>query len=404
MPNVSNIYICRYFYILILLNNFSCNKNKFKYTCPRCSVAYCSLDCYKSKDHLKCSEAFYKQCIQDELAAKAADGASKEDMRKIYDILRRIRESDAGIEAEDFDQDSLDSDNNPNDDACEDDEADQQFVGNDTAEDDIDELDIADRLKDIDINDADEVWEHLTPAERDEFKKLVDSGEIMKLMPDYRPWWLKDKQISKIVELPESPDKTHDNTPAVLENIPVFSAICSKEPAPCIHYNLWNILGSYTCMSRYFNGEYLTTPNEAAAYLINLSATLKYGTNFEDVEDAIVSVEMEALTTGNGASELMPTGGPKSLLVKSREQLQTDVRQIMTLRRNKLAALSDILSILQLAKRILKKPNTQDTEFQKLFALSSGMEELTRPKIQQLCKKIQFYLSYVNRDAANDLK
>ncbi|XP_061386715.1 zinc finger HIT domain-containing protein 2 [Musca vetustissima] len=384
-----------------------CNKQKFKYTCPRCNIAYCSVDCYKSQAHLKCSEEFYKQCIQDELSAKAGDPQNSDDVRKMYDILRRIRESDAGIPIEDFDQDSLDSDDEeeggggPDEDAEEDGESLQQRQGFE----ECDELDIAERLKDVDINDADEVWEHLTAEEKEEFKKLLATGDIMKLVPDFRPWWLKDAKNSKIVDISNKKEEpSHWTMPAIYENIAKFSTICSKEPAPCLHYNLWNILTAYACTARYFHGEHLTNPNEAAAFLVNLSSSLKYGTNFEEVEDAIVSVEMEALTTGNGAAQLLPTGSPQSLLVESREQLQSDAKQLMSTRHNKLAALSDILKIFQLTKNILKKAKKEHAEFQKLFALSSGMEELTRTKVQQIVKKLEFYLSYVNRDAENDLK
>ncbi|XP_005186078.3 zinc finger HIT domain-containing protein 2 isoform X1 [Musca domestica] len=385
-----------------------CNKQKFKYTCPRCNIAYCSVDCYKSQAHIKCSEAFYKQCIQDELAAKMGDGGqgNSDDVRKMYDILRRIRESDAGIPIEDFDRDSLDSD----DETCgpeDDEEADTNGVegGQHGEFEECYELDIAERLKDVDINDADEVWEHLTQEEKEEFKKLLATGDIMKLVPDFRPWWLKDNKTSKIVDISKKNEgDCHRNIPPIYENIATFSTICSKEPAPCLHYNLWNILTAYACTARYFHGEQLANPNESAAFMVNLSSSLKYGTNFEEVEDAIVSVEMEALTTGNGAAQLLPTNSPQTLIVESRDQLHADAKALMSTRHNKLAALSDILKIFQLTKNILKKAKKEHAEFQKLFALSSGMEELTRTKTQQIVKKLEFYLSYVNRDAESDLK
>ncbi|KAI8130790.1 hypothetical protein FF38_12569 [Lucilia cuprina] len=376
-----------------------CNKAPFKYTCPRCNIVYCSLPCYKSQQHLKCSEEFYKQCVQDELSSAGGEGGNnKEDMRKIYDILKRIRESDAGIEADNFDMDGLDSDDEENTHGLDGEEEDIEQEGNLDEDDDNDEEDIAERLKDIDINDADEVWQKLTAAEKEEFKKLVSTGDIMKLMPDFKPWWIR-KENSKIVVLSTNEDPEKNNVPKVVDNIAKYSTICSKEPAPCLHYNLWNIMAAYSCTVRFFNGEHFTNPNEATAYLINLSSTLKYGTNFEDVEDAVISVEMEALTTGNGATQLMPTTGtPKSLLVEDRVQLKADSRQLMSTLGNKLSALSDILRLLQLTKKILKAPNKSEAEFQKLFALSSGMEELTRSKVQQLIKKLEFYLSYVNRE------
>lgn len=37
------------------------------YKCPKCSQFYCSIKCYRNKNHVKCSEEFYKQCIEDQL-------------------------------------------------------------------------------------------------------------------------------------------------------------------------------------------------------------------------------------------------------------------------------------------------------------------------------------------------
>lgn len=320
LPNVSEINTNEFG---ISVNNYfyySCNTAPFKYTCPRCNIVYCSLSCYKSQKHIKCSEDFYKQCVQDELSSTASGGTnSKEEMRKIYDILKRIRESDAGIDTDNFDMDGLDSDDEVHSPEHGYEEENEQGENLEDVDDDgNDDEDIAERLKDIDINDADEVWQRLTSAEKEEFKKLVSSGDIMKLMPDFKPWWLI-KENSKIVILKANGQEERNDVPNVIENIPKYSNICSKEPAPCIHYNIWNILAAYSCTVRFFNGEHFTNPNEATAYLVNLSSTLKYGTNFEEVEDAVVSVEMEALTTGNGATQLMPTSGiPKSLLVEDR--------------------------------------------------------------------------------------
>uniref|UniRef100_A0A1A9WNL6 HIT-type domain-containing protein n=1 Tax=Glossina brevipalpis TaxID=37001 RepID=A0A1A9WNL6_9MUSC len=363
-----------------------CYKTQFKYTCPRCNIIYCSVACYKAEQHLKCSEEFYKQCVQEELTANPTN-RSNDDMRKIYDILRRIREVDAGFQPNDFENDELlDSDDDETHELNEDDQGD-------------DELDLAERLQGVDVNDADIVWECLTLREREEFKNMLKTGDIIKLMPDYLPWWLK-KQNSKIVEVEK--ESKDSNLPPIINNIPKFSKICQKKPSPCLHYNLWNILSAYSCMVRFFNGEHLSNPHEACVYLVNLSISLKFGTNFEDTEDAIISVEMEALTAGYGAIQLMPTSTGKNLPVESREQLKADARQIMASHHFKLAAISDILTLFLLTKKILKHPNKRDTEFQKAFAFTNGTEELTREKVQSLIKKFEFYLSYINRDLPNE--
>lgn len=389
----------RYNYINLI---FSCNGAPFKYTCPKCNALYCSVACYKSQSHIKCSEEFYKACIQDELASATTTPESQQDLRKIYDILKRMRESDAGFNPRDFDADGLDNPLDSDDDAGSeqaDDDEEANIGQPDLAEETYETVDIAERLKGIDINDADEVWSRLNIEEQQEFQKLIANGDIMNLMPDYKPWWCKTKN-SKIVVVNSSANNAV-NMPAIEKNIPKFSSICKKMPSPCLHYNLWNILSSYACVTRFYNGEHSTNASEAVAHLVNLSSTLKYGTNFEDAEDAIVSVEMEASTTGNGpagAAAVGSAGGGTSFLVESREQLQEDARQLMATRHHKLAALSDILHLMRQSKVLSKRKDAGEVEFQKLFALASGSVELNRNKLTQLIRKIEFMLSYVTRE------
>ena len=53
--------------------------------------------------------------------------------------------------------------------------------------DDDDEL--SDRMAGVDLDDADAIWKGLTPGERKEFERFVDSGDISKMVPEYKPWW-----------------------------------------------------------------------------------------------------------------------------------------------------------------------------------------------------------------------
>jgi len=359
--------------------------------------------CYKSKEHLKCSEEFYKSCIQDELSGAKVTQESQEDVRKIYDILKRMRETDNGFCPQDFDNDGLENplDSDGDEGEAEEDDGEEEIPGEEDLLEDVEE-DIAARLKGVDFNDADEVWSRLTTEEQEEFQKLITNGDIMKLMPDYKPWWIKPKN-SKIVVIPtpEEAAKKGSSAPEICGNIAKFSDICKKTPSPCLHFNLWNILSAYSCVARFFGGEQRTNASEAVAHLVNLSATLKYGTNFEDAEDAIVSVEMEAITTGNGpagAAAVGSAGAGGNFLVESREQLQQDARQLMATKDHKLAALSDVLHLLQQTKAISRRKNPQEAEFQKLFALASGSVELDRTKLAQMVRKIEFMLSYVARE------
>jgi len=71
---------------------------------------------------------------------------------------------------------------------------------------------------------------------------------------------------------------------------------------------------------------------------------------------------------------------------------------LMATKEHRLAALSDVLYLLQQTKAISRRKNTQEAEFQKLFALASGSVQLDRTKLAQLVRKIEFMLSYVARE------
>lgn len=58
--------------------------------------------------------------------------------------------------------------------------------------DDEDSLpDLYDRLENVNLNDADEIWERLSEQEKLEFQAILKSGDISQLIPEYEPWWCK---------------------------------------------------------------------------------------------------------------------------------------------------------------------------------------------------------------------
>lgn len=138
----------------------SCDNALAKYSCPKCNILYCSLNCYQSVSHLECSESFYKENVMNEL--QIGDNTDKKNT--MLEILQRMHESnkisvseddlDVGDEDEpveylnfggDFHFDSLDSD------------------------DDDDFQDITDRLAGVNLDNAEEVWEKLTEDEKQDF-------------------------------------------------------------------------------------------------------------------------------------------------------------------------------------------------------------------------------------------
>jgi len=64
-----------------------------KYTCPRCCTPYCSLGCYKNHGE-RCTEGFARDNLTSALKNKRA---SKEDRKKMVEILKRVNENDDEI-------------------------------------------------------------------------------------------------------------------------------------------------------------------------------------------------------------------------------------------------------------------------------------------------------------------
>ncbi|WVF65400.1 hypothetical protein IAT40_000127 [Kwoniella sp. CBS 6097] len=73
-----------------------CRKRDSRYTCPRCNVLYCSLDCFRDESHAQCSEPFYKSTVMSSIASDPSAGLS--DKKDMLDMLRRFEEAQAGLD------------------------------------------------------------------------------------------------------------------------------------------------------------------------------------------------------------------------------------------------------------------------------------------------------------------
>ncbi|KRX27187.1 39S ribosomal protein L21, mitochondrial [Trichinella nelsoni] len=47
------------------------------YECPKCSIHFCSVCCYRSEKHVQCSEKFYQGCVEEELKAQKFESSIK---------------------------------------------------------------------------------------------------------------------------------------------------------------------------------------------------------------------------------------------------------------------------------------------------------------------------------------
>ncbi|KAL5284871.1 ZNHIT2 family protein [Megaselia abdita] len=331
-----------------------CNKNKSKYSCPKCNLLYCSLDCYKNESHSECTEEFYKKNIQEELSLRSIEDANSADKKKIYEILNRVNNEDFLYDGED-DIEDIDSD------------------------DDVDE-DISVRLQGIDINDSEELWKQLTEEERQVFQNLVNNGDILNLIPEFIPWW---EQKKKIIEVGKS--ESTEQLPEILKTIPDFDKLTTKPVSPCLHFNTCNILGSYTTLVRYFNGEHHLNPLESIKYLINLSKTLKSNENFENYESCLESIlsQIEEVNLDLGLEY---------------QDLNKDLQVILVHYNSEfiLRGLSDVYSLFYKAKKELSKNGEQKVtnEFSKRFGPVPKCE-VSKGSVTLILKKLEFLMAAV---------
>lgn len=257
-----------------------------------------------------------------------------------------------------------------------DDEADIEDIDSD---DDVDD-DIVTRLEGIDINNSEDIWKHLTEEERQEFQNLVNNGEILNLVPDFIPWWEAKKVLVEEVNASVS-----RQLPEIIKSPADLNKLTSKPISPCLHFNTCNILGSYTTIVRFFNGEHHTNPLMSAKYLVTLSKTLKSNENFDNYEGCLESVlsQIEEANLDLGLQY---------------EDINKDL-QILLIHHNSeymLRALSDVHSLFAEAKKM--KTTSIETKTTNEFSKRFGpvpKYELNKGNITLILKKLEFMMAAV---------
>jgi len=320
-----------------------CGKEDWKYVCPRCNTRYCSLDCFKCKVHEKCSEEFYKEQVLNEL--KHMSGTN-EDKQEMIQLLRRAHSDNC----DSFD----DNDNN-----------------------------ITTRLGEVDLEDSDAIWEKLTAKERTMFQDAMTRGDVH-FLPKWSPWWMrKTGHIARIEELPTD-DERHNNSnrsagdkkrnpplPKVEKQISKMEDLLGvgKSPDTNAKYCLLEVLLTYTCIERVFNGDLYDSPNESTSLLLHLSKVLSEKQMYSDL-DSCIHCFLSTVST----SEDLHIDVVRTCLL--------DLHAVMTRSHAGgwfvLRALSHLHGFLKKCCRYMKKNNEGELA-RKLFTVS---------------KKVYFYLVY----------
>ncbi|CAB3403007.1 unnamed protein product [Caenorhabditis bovis] len=150
-------------------------EKKELYTCPRCSIQYCSIKCYRNEKHSQCSEMFYQEHVKRELSGMKYDASGKGEEYK--EKMQKFLDGDwSGIE----EGEQLDSDDEHDPEMEMKWEKEEQEAMKKTVEATIDDYEMEDdeierRMIAMGLSDnVDELLNTLTPEEREVFKQLAE--------------------------------------------------------------------------------------------------------------------------------------------------------------------------------------------------------------------------------------
>jgi len=339
-----------------------CSAGEGSYTCPRCNKDYCGLKCYQSVNHQRCSEDFYQECVKAEMVG---DNLSDESKSKMQQVLRRMAASNEQEYQDDEDEDSDDDE-------------------------DEDATALAERLAGIDLDDADKVWEKLTPSERRDFDQLLSKGDVASLLPQFTPWWKLKVPIQKIQELDAPKDEEFKNhCPEIWENIPKLSELFgSKEPSPLLKFSVLNLLYSYAYGVRFLYGDHEDSLEfiDIVESLVGTSGSLA-GVNY-DLADTAVEAAASAvnLHTHLAVSLDFSRSVKQDVYDLIKGPSPEDPQYYL------LASLSDLREQFINAIKLVKKK----VEPKKPSRFAQKMPELDPKVLKTHLKKIEFYISWAS--------
>eukprot|EP00041_Stephanoeca_diplocostata_P025158 m.652017 g.652017 ORF g.652017 m.652017 type:complete len:464 (+) comp22687_c0_seq2:258-1649(+) len=349
-----------------------CNTQYSRYTCPRCSIQYCSLKCYKHEGHADCSEGFYKTEFMDAMNTKVANEDEKKQMMSMLQ----------SFEAENAES----ADSSSRDDQI---------------------ADLYERMKDIDLDDSDEVWAKLTASERARFQ---DTAHLASLLVRWNPWWSSEGEaganagsgngIELLHNATASPTDADDvsededdsdaqagplrdcqagsarreraKRPEIATDVQPFEELLrGKQPAKELVFNLVELVYAYAYVCIRYNGDVDLPSAECAEALLTISGVLGKDMVYENIGAAVVGcmqnvAQDEALFVDAGVST----------------KVIDDVTHIFSAEDNISAALSHAHRIME---RMCTGPN-------KVVVTEGGKGARRRFKLA--VKKLYFYLSW----------
>ncbi|KAL1423391.1 hypothetical protein MTO96_021149 [Rhipicephalus appendiculatus] len=102
------------------------------------------------------------------------------------------------------------------------------------------------RLEQTDI-DAETAWSYLTPDERQEFERMVQTGDVGKLVPLWKPWWEEKVLVTEVTTeehstptvqplsaLTSKPPAASEAVQAVLQKVVMTQSVAATEELPSL--------------------------------------------------------------------------------------------------------------------------------------------------------------------------
>ncbi|XP_041282554.1 zinc finger HIT domain-containing protein 2 [Onychostruthus taczanowskii] len=232
-----------------------CSAPAAPYTCPRCHRRLCSLRCYRA--HGPCAEAFYRDQVLEALRAErnSPRGPAPSGLRDLREPGDPARPTRRGL------------------------------------------------------------WEQLSEAERDGFRRLLSSGEAAALLPQWRPWWWRGRGrveelgdgSGAVEEDEESGEGRPGPAPPVPASVPPLSALRAAPPSPLVRFQLPNALFGYAFALSLHGGDETLLP-ELADAAIAASAALRDRRPFASTAEALLSGRDDARAAGLPLSPLGDSG------------------------------------------------------------------------------------------------
>lgn len=384
-----------------------CNEHISRYTCPRCSIPYCSVACYQShavrESNISCTEEFYQERVQS--IVKLEQKAKQHDTRALLNrtFLQQQHEQNQSV----LDPPAINNSGDEADDMAEEDNMIQllELLSALEQQEQQGRRNITNPQQYIpkqQQREEKEVHKLLakSPKLRAEFLAAVERGEVLPLvLKQWNPWWRPNLSIkdndkvdsgSSIVQSDDEHGKMHIQTlDERILRVKSFQSLMGPNNAkfPDLTYNLLGVLYCIIWTLRLYHGaENVTndpdTALEAAFFLLQNSSVLGKDARFENLH-GVLSCVTEATADATKTDATTP----------SWTTMGDDLAFLVSNPRYMARALLEALDIFKAAGGYLKK-NSQS-------ALSSANPELA--DLRRKRKKLEFFFSWLQDPRARTL-